>query len=94
MNFRNNLTTFSWKPRKGGSKAIRKTRPVPPMEGTGAKVFASAPQRALTEAEIRALFAPTRKRMEAKGKTEEEIRARLDSFRKRQRKAEDRISPS
>ena len=62
-------------------------QPALPKEG-------SAPQRALTEDEICALFAPTRKRMEAKGYTEEEIRERLDRFRKRQREAEGKIFPA
>jgi hypothetical protein len=42
----------------------------------------------LTEDEICALFAPVRKRMVAKGYSEDQIRARLDGFRKRQRTAE------
>ena len=42
----------------------------------------------LTEDEISALFAPVRKRMVAKGYSEDQIRARLDGFRKRQRTAE------
>jgi hypothetical protein len=51
-------------------------------------------KRPLTEDEIRALFDPIRKRMEAKGKTKNEIRIRLDRFRKQQREAEAKISPS
>jgi transcriptional regulator with XRE-family HTH domain len=47
----------------------------------------------LTEAEIRALFDPVRKRMEGKGFRENEIRARLDAFRKRQRDAEGKVPP-
>ena len=58
-------------------------QPVMPKEGI-------APKR-LTEGDIRAVFEPTRKRMKTKGKTEDEIRARLDRFRKRQREAEDEI---
>ena len=45
----------------------------------------------LTEGEIRTLFDPVRKRMEAKGcYTKEQIHARFDEFRKRQRDAEER----
>ena len=46
----------------------------------------------LTEGEIRVLFEPVRKRMVARRcYTKEEIRTRLDQFRKRQRDAEERI---
>jgi len=55
---------------------------------------ATTPQRPLTEAEIPALFDPVRQRMEAKGYNEDEIRARLDRFRERERAAEGDISPS
>ena len=61
--------------------------------------FQSAPpkeeiaSKPLTEGEIRALFEPVRKRMEAKGcYTKEEIRTRFDEFRKRQRDAEGKES--
>jgi hypothetical protein len=49
--------------------------------------FNATPQR-LTEAEIRDLFEPVRKRMEVKGYSGDQIRARLDKLRKRQRDAE------
>ena len=68
-------------------EAIKFQPESPPKEGIAPKP--------LTEDEIRALFEPVRERMKAEGcYTEEQIRVRLDRFRKRQRKAEDRIPPS
>ena len=45
----------------------------------------------LTEDEIRTLFEPVRKRMKAKGLSDDQIRARLDEFRKRQERRRRRI---
>jgi transcriptional regulator with XRE-family HTH domain len=79
--------------RKVGPRPNVKTRPVSSKEGINAQLDAPAPHP-LTEDEIRALFAPVRRRMEAKGYSEDQIRSRLDGFRKRQRAAEANISPS
>jgi hypothetical protein len=48
----------------------------------------------LTEGEIRALFEPVRRRMKAKGLSDDQIRHRFDEFRKRSRNGEAKIRPS
>jgi hypothetical protein len=48
----------------------------------------------LTEGEIRALFEPVRRRMKAKGLSNDQIRHRFDAFRKRSRDGEAKIRPS
>jgi len=45
-------------------------------------------RKPLTESDIRALFEPVRERMLNKGYREDQIRARWEKFRKRQRDAE------
>ena len=74
--------------RKGRSRVKRETTPsVPAKEGRDDAQLNVTYSGPLTEAEIRALFDPVRQRMEAKGYTKDQIRARLDKFRKRQRDA-------